>query len=101
MHIHDTGLLQRVLWDGDVALGDAFVDGLWDCTDVTALLELFHLNQPVMNASAPQPSLLARWPGRLAHRVRRNTAGRARKNIAAHYDLGNDLFKRFIDPTMS
>jgi cyclopropane-fatty-acyl-phospholipid synthase len=85
---------------GSVGLGEAYVDGLWETDDLVSLLRIAarELGRPGGLRTAVAK------PRGLAHRIRRavpeNTRARARKHIAAHYDLGNDLFATFLDERM-
>jgi cyclopropane-fatty-acyl-phospholipid synthase len=90
----------RQLLRGSVGLGEAYVEGLWDCEDLVALTRIAALNVGALDrlrrVFAPVLIPVQRW----ARWLGRNTPGRARKRIAAHYDLGNELFSQFLDPTM-
>jgi cyclopropane-fatty-acyl-phospholipid synthase len=90
----------RHLLRGSVGLGEAYVDGLWDCDDLVALTRIAARNvytfDRLRRALAPALVPVQRWARWLA----RNTPGRARERISAHYDLGNELFSQFLDPTM-
>lgn len=91
---------RRVLCHGDLGAGDAYVDGDWDADDLALVAELALRNQH----DAPLDSPLAAWLNLAEtwrHRRRRNTAAGSRRNIHAHYDLGNDFFACFLDPTMA
>jgi cyclopropane-fatty-acyl-phospholipid synthase len=85
---------------GSVGLCESYMDGLWDCDDLVALTRIAALNVTALDrlrrTLAPVLIPMQRWV-RLLHR---NTPGRARRQIAAHYDLGNELFSLFLDPTM-
>lgn len=90
----------RQLLRGSVGLGEAYVDGMWDCDELVALARIAALNVGSLDRlrRALAPMLVpyqrgSRW-------LARNTPARARKRIAAHYDLGNELFSQFLDPTM-
>jgi cyclopropane-fatty-acyl-phospholipid synthase len=91
----------RALLRGSVGLCESYMDGLWDCDDLVALTQVAALNVGWMDAGrrllAPVLIPLQRWLRWLV----RNTPGRARRRIAAHYDLGNELFSLFLDGTMS
>ncbi|HWG07648.1 MAG TPA: cyclopropane-fatty-acyl-phospholipid synthase family protein [Solirubrobacteraceae bacterium] len=90
----------RSLLRGSVGLGESFAEGAWDCDDLVALTRigarnmdpLDRLRRALCPVLVPAQALLAR--------VKRNTPARARKRIAAHYDLGNELFSQFLDRTM-
>jgi cyclopropane-fatty-acyl-phospholipid synthase len=90
----------RQLLRGSVGLGESYVDGLWDCDDLVALTRIGARNVGTLDRLrrklAPVLIPVQRWASWLA----RNTPGRARERISAHYDLGNELFSQFLDPTM-
>ena len=99
--IHESAALTRLLLDGETGAGEAYMDGLWSSPDLVALLKLVAVNRSALaltNGWWRAPSQAART---LAHRARRNTVGQARRNIAAHYDLSNDLYRLFLDETMT
>ena len=86
---------------GSVGLGEGFVDGLWETDDLVSLIQigarsLANQHRGVSAAWSKTRSGLHRLRGL----VPENTRGGARQNISAHYDLGNDLFASFLDPTM-
>jgi cyclopropane-fatty-acyl-phospholipid synthase len=91
----------RKLLGGSRGMAEAFAQGLWDSPDLFALIRLAARNADGLDRLR---SLLAplRWPlQRAGALVRRSTKRRRRRDIAAHYDLGNELFSRMLDPTMS
>lgn len=92
----------RLVWDGDVALGDGLVAGEWESPDLTAVVRFFINNRELLDDRRllfTRP--IARAWGWLRQRMRTNSLAGSRRNIAAHYDLGNPLYQRFLDPTMS
>ena len=92
---------RRVAFGGTIAAGEAYMDGLWSCNDLTSLIRIMVRNQ---EAQQELEGGLARVAGplrRLLHRLNDNTRSGSRKNIAAHYDLGNDFYRLFLDPTMA
>ncbi|MBM4407956.1 MAG: class I SAM-dependent methyltransferase [Chloroflexi bacterium] len=101
IRFHDEAALAHMLLHGETGAGEAYVDGGWSSPDLVALLELAALNREDLALSAGW----WRVPGQLgrtaAHRLRRNTIAGARRNIAAHYDLSNDLYRLFLDETMT
>lgn len=101
MDIHDWNVLKAVLTRGDIGLGEAYVEGLWDSPDVEALVRLFLNNQELVSAHE-QGSLLNRLVS-VAHNqfLCRNSRKGSRKNIAAHYDVGNDFYRLWLDETMT
>ncbi|MGO9753048.1 MAG: class I SAM-dependent methyltransferase [Solirubrobacteraceae bacterium] len=91
----------RKLLGGSRGMAEAFAQGLWDSPDLVALIRLAARNAGGLDRLR---SLLAplRWPLQRARAlVGRSTRRRRRRDIAAHYDLGNELFSRMLDPTMS
>jgi cyclopropane-fatty-acyl-phospholipid synthase len=90
----------RRLLGGSVGLCESYMDGLWECEDLVALTRIAALNVRALDTLrrvlAPVLIPVQRWARWLA----RNTPGRSRRRIAAHYDLGNELFSLFLDETM-
>ncbi len=91
--------LLRLALGGDVGFAEAYVDGDWTSPDPVALLRLAARNVEPLRA-ATRGSALFRWADRLRHLVRRNTRRGSRRNIMAHYDLGNDFYGLWLDPKM-
>src|SRR5271166_3333195 len=91
--------LRRLALGGDVGFAEAYVDGDWTSPDPVALLRIAaHNFEPLREAT--QGSALFRWADRLRHLARGNTRRSSRRNIMAHYDLGNDFYELWLDPTM-
>jgi cyclopropane-fatty-acyl-phospholipid synthase len=76
------------------------MDGLWECDDLVALVRILVRNQDRLDAMERGPARLGAALLRLWHSLRRNTRDGSRRNIAAHYDLGNDFFKLFLDENL-
>jgi cyclopropane-fatty-acyl-phospholipid synthase len=87
--------------NGSIGLGESYVDGLWETDDLVALIQIAarSLARQHRGVSAAVARSRAAFH-RLRGLVPENTKGGARANISAHYDLGNDLFSSFLDPTM-
>ncbi|WP_300451411.1 cyclopropane-fatty-acyl-phospholipid synthase family protein [Accumulibacter sp.] len=100
LHVRDESLFGMVLARGDIGLAEAYLDGLWDSHDVTGLLTLLARNREAIGRAVygSWPRLLA---ARLRHRLNRNSRAGSRRNIMAHYDLGNDFYRLWLDPSMS
>jgi cyclopropane-fatty-acyl-phospholipid synthase len=96
----DWRLARDILTGGDVAFAEAYMEGRWDTPDLTALLTLL-----ARNHAALELAFYGRWWQQLAFRLRHwrraNTRRQAKRNIVAHYDLGNDFYQRWLDPTMT
>ncbi len=101
IQIHDPAALVRILLHGETGAGEAYTDGLWSSPDLVALIELAAVNRASLALSAGWWRVPAQLGRTLAHRARRNTRRQSRRNIAAHYDLGNDLYRLFLDETMT
>jgi cyclopropane-fatty-acyl-phospholipid synthase len=95
-----TGKLDRILSSGDIGLAEGYIEGQWDSHDLSALLRLC-----ISNRDHLEQLVYGHWWGRLGfrlrHLLRRNTRAGSAKNIHAHYDLGNDFYRLWLDPTMS
>lgn len=89
-----------LMTDGDVGFARAFIDGDCDSPDLSAFLDLAIANENEL-ASVLSSSALFAFLGRVRHRLRGNTRRGSRKNIAFHYDLGNDFYTRWLDETMT
>jgi cyclopropane-fatty-acyl-phospholipid synthase len=101
IHIHDMRALTKLLVDGETGGGEAYMDGLWSSPDLAGLLRWAALNRESLALSAGWFRAPAQLRRTLAHRFRRNTKDQSRKNISAHYDLGNDFYRTFLDETMT
>lgn len=100
MVVHDFALGRRMVIHGHLGAADAFLEGMWDSPDMTAFLELFARNREAFDADR-LGSPLSFWVDRIRHLLRRNSRHGAKRNIHAHYDLGNAFYRRWLDPTMT
>ena len=98
--VHHERFFSRVLWGGDDAAGDSYVDGDWSSPDPVAVVRLAARNLSELEGGNPLLSFASRVFHRLRHRVNRNTVAGSRRNIQAHYDLNNDFFRLFLDRNM-
>jgi len=100
LRLHDWGVCAAVLKSGDIGFAEGYIDGHWSTPDLTALLKLFIANRELIEGA-----IYGHWWGRLAYRIRhllnRNSKANSRKNIQAHYDLGNAFYRLWLDSTMS
>jgi cyclopropane-fatty-acyl-phospholipid synthase len=90
-----------VVFAGTVGAGEAYINGYWHCDDLTGLVRLMVVNRDLMNDVDSGWSRLSAPLFKLAHRLNRNDKGGSRRNISAHYDLGNSFFELFLDETMA
>ncbi|HEA50797.1 SAM-dependent methyltransferase [Marinobacter antarcticus] len=98
--IHDQSTWRDLLTGGSVGAAEAYVAGDWSSPDLVALLRFFTRNIDRMNEFEDRFSWVTKPALKGLHWLNRNTKDGSRKNISAHYDLGNDLFETFLDPTM-
>ena len=98
--INDPSAWRDLVTGGSIGAAEAYVAGDWDSPDLVALLRFFARNVDRMNAFEDRFAWLSKPLLRALHRLNRNSQTGSRKNIAAHYDLGNALFEQFLDPTM-
>ena len=101
MEVHDDALWRDVALRGVLGAGEAYAAGRWTTNDLVAAVRLFLRNRSILEAldggwSRLSRPLLAAW-----HRLRSNTRAGSRRNIVAHYDLGNEFFQLFLDETMT
>jgi len=85
---------------GTVGGGEAYIRGLWRTDDLTALVRMFVANREAMESFEGAAAYVRDPVRRVLHWFNRNSVDGSRRNIAAHYDLGNDLFALFLDQTM-
>ena len=100
MQVNDEAVFARVLAKGDIGLAEAYLDGEWDSPDVTALLALLARNRDALR-DAVYGSWRQLLAARLRHWFNRNSRAGSKRNIMAHYDLGNDFYRLWLDPSMS
>jgi cyclopropane-fatty-acyl-phospholipid synthase len=101
IQIHDNAALVRMLVGGETGAGEAYMEGLWSSPDLAALIRVAALNRASLALSAGWWRVPAQARRIVGHRLRRNTRSQSRRNIAAHYDLGNDFYRLFLDETMT
>ena len=100
VHIKRASFWPQVAFRGSVGAAESYMEGAWSANDLTALIRIMVLNREVLEDMERGLARVA-MPFLRAHHARRsNTVRGAKKNIAAHYDLGNDFFGLFLDPTM-
>ncbi len=100
IHIQDPAVWGMVAGNGSIGAGEAFIHGYWSSPDLTAVVRVFVSNLDVLDAMESGLARLGRPFIQGLHWLNRNTRKGSRKNIEAHYDLGNELFEQFLDPTM-
>ena len=94
--VNDLETYSRIATGGSVGAAEAYMDGQWHSDDLVGLVRLLVLNRELLDAMEGGMARLSGWLLKGVHAFRRNTRAGARKNIAAHYDLGNELFQLFL-----
>ncbi|MEM1145134.1 MAG: cyclopropane-fatty-acyl-phospholipid synthase family protein [Pseudomonadota bacterium] len=98
--VHNRDAFGKVLMGGTIASGEAYIDGDWSTPDLTQVTRLFSANMASMESMQANQQWYTKLALRFAHALNRNTHEGSRRNISAHYDLGNDFFSLFLDPSM-
>lgn len=98
--VHDQKFLRAVAARGDVGFAEAYIDGKVDTPDLPVLLEYFNANWENIGRLG-FGGAIARFFGNLRHMLRANTKKGSKRNILAHYDLGNTFYEAWLDPTMT
>lgn len=101
IRVHDSAFYRHLAMGGGTGAGEAYIEGLWDCDDLAGLLGLLARNRDALEAinhgaARAGAFLLQGW-----HALNRNTRTGSARNIAAHYDLGNELFRLFLDEELN
>jgi len=99
--VHDPRFYTDVALGGSVGAGETYFNGLWSCDDLTALGRMMIINGSVLDGMEKGVARLTAPLRKLFHYLRQNTKTGSQRNIAAHYDLGNDFFSLFLDETMT
>ncbi|MEQ8403012.1 MAG: cyclopropane-fatty-acyl-phospholipid synthase family protein [Roseitalea porphyridii] len=98
--LHNWNLARKAISGGTIGVAESYMDGDWESPDVTTFLELFVVNEELSERLATAGATV-KFVSRIRHWFNRNTKTRAQKNIAAHYDLGNDFYALWLDPSMT
>ncbi|MDY0047165.1 MAG: cyclopropane-fatty-acyl-phospholipid synthase family protein [Thauera propionica] len=100
LRVRDHAVFDETLARGDIGFGESWMDGLWETDDLTGLLTLLSRNRARIG-EAIYGRMFRMLGHRVAHLLRANTRAGSRRNIEAHYDLGNDFYARWLDPSMT
>jgi cyclopropane-fatty-acyl-phospholipid synthase len=98
--VHDERFFARAVFEGEVGMGESYMDGDWSSPDLVEVVRLAVRNMSVLEERETWTSFVSRWANRLRHRLRNNSVAGSRKNIREHYDLSNDFFRLFLDRNM-
>ena len=96
LDVHSPAFYRALAAGGSVGAAESYMDGAWDCSDLVGLVRLLVRNRDLLDAMERGPARLGSLAMKAIHALRRNTRSGARRNIAAHYDLGNDFFRLFL-----
>jgi cyclopropane-fatty-acyl-phospholipid synthase len=100
IHILEWSVFKEIMSHGDIGFAESYIQGKWNTPDLKALLELAIRNRTIL-----EQAIYGNWYGsifyRIKHWLRDNSKAGSRKNIHAHYDLGNAFYALWLDPTMS
>jgi cyclopropane-fatty-acyl-phospholipid synthase len=99
--VHNERFYRRAVLSGTTGIGEAYMDGDWSTPDLVGLLRLGVRNVEHFEISSSSFSSVRRFLNRLQHRKRDNTLAGSRRNIAAHYDLGNSFYRLFLDENLA
>ena len=99
LRIHDVSVYSRILLEGSVGAGAAYMEGLWESDSLCDVVRVFARHRDELAAVHRGPIRIGAWANRILHALRPNTSRGSRRNIQAHYDLGNEFFEVFLDPT--
>lgn len=98
--VKDDRLFGRIVRDGELGFSEAYMDGWWDSPDLQGVLDVILANNDQLGSSFPGAQLV-KYYERVRHWLRSNTKRGSRKNIAYHYDLGNEFYGKWLDPSMT
>jgi len=98
--VHSPAFYRRVALGGTLGAAESYMDGDWTTDDLTSLVRLALRNEGLVDGLESGASRLGALAARLFTALRPNTRAGSRKNIASHYDLGNEFFERVLDPTL-
>ncbi len=97
--LHNWRAIRRLFVNGDIGFAEGFIENDWSTPDLTALIRFAAQNRDAFTKSM-RGSLPMRLINRLAHGLNANTRRGSRRNIEAHYDLGNEFYRQWLDPSM-
>lgn len=99
--VHDHSFYRKIASGGALGAGGSYIDGDWSTSDLTSLLRFMIRNESALAQIDAGKSRLALPFRKMWHALRRNSRAGSKRNIAAHYDLGNEFYRTFLDETMT
>ena len=101
LHVQNAQFYADTAFGGSTGAGESYIKGHWRCDDLTALVRIMVVNRAVLESMEGGFARVGTLARRVLHWVNRNTKAGSARNIAAHYDLGNDLYELMLDETMA
>ncbi|UCX05661.1 SAM-dependent methyltransferase [Shewanella glacialimarina] len=100
MQVLHPGFYRQVVFGGSIGAGEAYIQGHWSSPDLTKVVQIFARNLALLDNIERYFSWLSNGLNRVKHIFNRNSQAGSKRNILAHYDLGNDMYQQFLDPEM-
>jgi cyclopropane-fatty-acyl-phospholipid synthase len=100
IHIHDLRVFKAIMFGGEPAAGNSYVNGWWSSENIINVMRLFTLNRETLFSFKSGFASLAKSAYVTTHLINKNTQKGSKRNIHAHYDIGNDLYRLFLDEKM-
>ncbi|QZO15494.1 SAM-dependent methyltransferase [Pseudoalteromonas piscicida] len=100
IHVHSAQMYKLFALGGSVGAGESYILGHWSCSDLTKLIEIFVLNQAQLDAFENKFAFFSGIVNKVKHLKNKNSKQGSKRNIVAHYDLGNDLYESFLSEEM-
>ncbi|HKJ63247.1 MAG TPA: class I SAM-dependent methyltransferase, partial [Hyphomicrobiales bacterium] len=98
--VKDYNFARRTVFGGDIGFFESYSDGEWETPDLAACLYIFARNADFMQEAFKASGIVTFFQN-LHHQFNKNTRAGSRRNIIAHYDLGNSFYEKWLDPTMT
>lgn len=98
--IHHASCYTKMVFGGSIGAGEAYMAGLWSSPDLTNVVQVLAREQAILDDLEKRFARFIAIPSWLYHKSRKNTQAGSKKNILAHYDLGNDMYEQFLDKEM-
>lgn len=100
IRIHDPRFYSDIAFGGSIGAGEAYIRGYWDASDLAAVVRILLRNRHVLDGMETGLARLTRPLQKVFHRINENSRKGSRRNISAHYDIGNDFFSLWLDSNM-
>ncbi|MEZ7204246.1 class I SAM-dependent methyltransferase [Pseudoalteromonas sp. DY56-GL79] len=100
IQVHSVQMYKLFALGGSVGAGESYILGHWSCSDLTKLIEIFVLNQAQLDAFENKFAFFSSIANKIKHLKNKNSKQGSKRNIVAHYDLGNDLYESFLSEEM-